>query len=46
VRDDVITKEHLEREVEKIREEFRMEIQQLRAMVKELSERLDNVEQT
>ena len=42
----MITKEYLEREVEKVREEFRAEIQQLKAMVKELSERLDNVEQT
>ena len=46
----MITKEFLEkeisREIEKVREEFRAEIQQLRAMVKELSERLDNVEQT
>lgn len=46
----MITKEYLEkelsREIEKVREEFRAEIQQLRAIVKELSERLDNVEQT
>lgn len=40
-----ITREYLRREIEKVREEFRTEIQQLRAMVEELSQRLefDNV---
>ena len=43
-----ITREYLRKEIEKVREEFRTEIQQLRAMVEELSQRLefDNVKQT